>query len=71
MQWSHEQEWRIVCETPDDYISTNSIDAVFLGARMAEATIHDLISLGKNQNLEVYKMVPSSTKYEIYFEKLL
>lgn len=71
IEWSHEQEWRIVCETKDEYIPTNSIDAVFLGARMDEPTIQEFIDLGNQHNLEVYKMTISNTKYEILFEQVL
>lgn len=71
IQWSHEQEWRIVCETDEEYLPVNCIDAIYLGLRTQDDIIEQFIKLGKMYNLEVYKMKLSDVKYEILFERIL
>ena len=71
IQWSHEQEWRIVCETDEEYLPVNCIDAIYLGLRTQDDVIEQFKTLGKMYNLEVYKMKLSDMKYEISFERIL
>lgn len=71
IQWSHEQEWRIVCDTSEEYLSVETIDAIYLGIRMDESTEAAFIELGRIHNLEVYKMKISNTKYEILFDRIV
>lgn len=71
IQWSHEQEWRIVCDMKEEYIPINSIDALYIGIRMEEEVEQQVLELGKKHNLEVYKMKVSDTKYEILFDRVL
>lgn len=71
IQWAHEQEWRIVCDTKEEYLSVETIDAIYLGIRMNEVTKEELIEFGREHNLEVYKMAVSDTKYEILFDRVV
>lgn len=71
IQWSHEQEWRIVCDTQEEYLSIDSIDAIYLGMRLEKSLTQEFIELGKKLNLDVYKMKISDVKYELLFDQLL
>lgn len=55
----------------EEYIPSNSIDALYIGIRMDKVVEQQVLELGKQHNLEVYKMKVSDTKYEILFEKIL
>ena len=70
IQWSHEQEWRIVCDTEQEYIPVNSIDAIYIGLRMRDDIAQELMLLGEKKGLEVYKMNISDIKYEILFDRV-
>lgn len=48
----------------------NSIEAIYLGYRMDKSTKDQCVELGANKTLEVYKMVTSTEKYEVLFEKI-
>lgn len=71
IQWSHEQEWRIVCDTTEQYLPIDSIDAIYLGIRMEKDIIQEFVNIGKRHNLEVYKMTVSDKKYEVLFNKIV
>lgn len=71
LQWSHEQEWRIVCDTEEEYLPIDSIDAIYLGVRIDKNNIKKFFDLGKRYCLEVYRMFPSYKKYEIRPNKIL
>lgn len=71
LQWSHEQEWRIGCETDNEYLDVDSIDAIYLGIRMNNKDIKEFIELGKIYNLEVYRMKLSYTEYKLLFDRIL
>ena len=71
IHWSHEQEWRIVCDTSEQYLPVDSVDAIYLGIRMDNDTVREFINLGKQYNLEVYKMTVSNVRYEILFYRVL
>jgi len=48
--WSYEKEWRLVCEKGnEDYIKTNSISAIYLGANMLQDNSFKLIALAKSK----------------------
>lgn len=69
-EWAHEQEWRIVCDTPAVYVPTDSLFSVILGYRLPPNQYHELVELGIKHGLQVYRMRPSTEKYEIIIEPL-
>lgn len=71
LQWSHEQEWRIVCDTDEEYLAIDSVDAIYLGTRMNEDSMNEFLDLGNKFGLKVYKMLPSYTKYELIPNEIL
>lgn len=71
IQWSHEQEWRIVVDTEEEYLPVKSVDAIYLGVRVKPDIAQIFVDLAMKYNLEVYKMKLSHTKYEIIFDKIL
>ena len=70
-QWMHEQEWRIVCHTDEEYISTTSLKSIILGCKTPIDQITEFILLAKERNLPVYQMNPSNSKYELVLTPIL
>lgn len=69
IQWSHEQEWRIVAYTDDEYLSTPCIKSIILGARIEEEDEKKLIDLARENNIKVYRSYPSNKEYRIIIEE--
>lgn len=69
MDWSYEQEWRIVVDQEDEFVYTNSIDAIIMGSRI---NIRDFIKcqiLATENNLEIFKAEPDRTEFKINIRK--
>lgn len=69
-QWSHEQEWRIVCDTKSDYIKTNSLKSIIIGYRTPMNLFAEFLKLGKYNKLDVYKISTVKGKYQIQLQPL-
>lgn len=70
IQWSHEQEWRLVVDCEQDFIKTTSINAVILGARMDAKQKDEIISLSRKHKIKIYESFPSNEKYELKIEEI-
>ena len=70
-EWSHEQEWRIVCDTTEDYLPTDSLTMLILGYKMPQERFMEFVSLGVQYGLSVYRMRPSPDRYELLIEPIL
>ena len=64
-EWSHEQEWRIVCNTSDEYLPTTSIRSIILGTRIPVAQLVKFIDLGRENGLKVYKIYPDLEEFKL------
>lgn len=64
-QWFHEQEWRIVCDTKQEFIPIHSLDGIILGCRMCEEDKKSFIQLAKENHVKLFFTRPSQTKYEL------
>ncbi|MBO4468676.1 MAG: DUF2971 domain-containing protein, partial [Clostridia bacterium] len=43
LQWAHEQEWRLICDTPDKYINVPCLSAVYLGINCAHSNFYRIV----------------------------
>lgn len=70
--WSYEEEWRIV-EHADvgDKLQMPEPVAIYLGSRAEISVVDELISLGREKNIEVYKMRPDRTRFSLVEEKVV
>lgn len=71
IQWSHEQEWRIVAYTDEEYIQIPCIKSIILGARIDEKDKTVLVNLARENNIKVYHSYPSKDEYRIIIEEIL
>ena len=73
-QWSHEHEWRLICDTENNYISVPCLTAVYLGINFdfmknGEQIIDAIRSTGKN--IKLFDCRPDSEKYEIQHTNII
>ena len=64
-QWAHEQEWRIVCDTNEEYISITSLSKIILGCKTPIQEQIEFIELGRKYHIDVYEIRPSNKKFEL------
>lgn len=70
-QWSHEQEWRIVCETNEEYLPTKSLTKIILGYKIPNKEFEKFLCLGREKRLDVFQIKPSTDQYELLMEPIL
>lgn len=70
IEWSHEQEWRIVLFGPE-YVETNSLKSVYLGYKIDDKQKLEFIELCKEHKLNLFQVKPSVIEYKLEFEQLL
>lgn len=70
-EWSHEQEWRIVCNLDEEYISTNSLKGIYLGPKIKPEQMLNFILLARTHKLDLYYGKPSKTNFKLNFIKIL
>lgn len=66
-EWAHEQEWRLVAKTDEEYFPTKSLKSIILGRRIPEEQMERFISLGVKYNLGVQMMIPDSKDFKLNF----
>lgn len=64
-EWSHEQEWRIVCYTDSEYIPTQSLRSIILGARIPGDQREDMMKLGLKYHFQVYQVQPCTKEFKL------
>ena len=72
-QWSHEHEWRLICDTESNYITVPCLSAVYLGINFDYLKYRDIIieairATGKNINL--FGCGPDAEKYQIQYTRI-
>lgn len=70
--WSHEQEWRLVCETNNEWLPFDCISGVYLGKKFDRKspfykTLVD--SLEDKSGMKIYKAKLHATKYQLEFSE--
>lgn len=69
LDWSYEQEWRIVVDQEDDFIYTKAIDAIIMGSRINIQDFMKCQVLATKYNLEIYKAEPDRNEFKINLRK--
>lgn len=71
--WSHEHEWRVICETDEEYLPLDCISGVYLGAKfsMTTAKYRNLLkAVNTYASLKIFKCKLNVTEYKIDFEEI-
>lgn len=66
--WAHEQEWRLICETDEEYLPFNCVSKVILGVNFNKnaANYKELLKVCRNIDMEQCKL--SKDKFRIDLE---
>ena len=72
-QWSHEQEWRLICKTEEDHITVPCLSAVYLGTRFDAAEVDHVVSAIKDSGKEVklFYCEVDQERYDLQFRQIL
>ena len=70
-EWSHEQEWRLVTATEEEYFPTKSLRSIVLGAKIPTDQLRRFIDLGTKYNLNVYRVFPDKQEFKLLFTQLV
>lgn len=70
-QWEHEQEWRIVCDTQEDYIPYTGIVSIILGAKNDMVDAFPYFDLANKYKLDLYQIEPAIHSYNLSLKKLM
>lgn len=70
-QWEHEQEWRIVCETDQDYLPFKGKVSIILGKNISIDDFQDYYDLAFDNHLDLYKVVMENKSYKLKLKKIL
>lgn len=71
--WAHEHEWRIICETKEEYLPLDCISNIYIGANFStkEAKYQRLIkAVNTYEALKIHKCKLNSEKYQIDFHEI-
>lgn len=63
-QWQHEKEWRIVCQTTEEYIPAK-VTGVFFTKRLRKEHRDVLKDLAMKNSIDLVYLYPSRNKYEL------
>jgi hypothetical protein len=67
--WSYEREWRLIIPKGPNEPSLNfpcpKVKSIYIGALASESDEHNLIEIGKNKNIPVYKMHLSQREFKM------
>lgn len=71
--WSHENEWRIICDTEEEFLPFDCVSCVYLGVNFdtkAPRYKRLLDAVKKYDNLSIKKCVLNSSDFNISFQEL-
>lgn len=72
-QWSHEQEWRLICKSRENYIEVPCLSAVYLGLRFNFEKADDIISAIKDsgKDVKLFCCEADQERYDLQFRQIL
>lgn len=71
--WSHEHEWRLICDTNEDYLPFDCISKIIIGANfdVNAAKYQELFkAVNTYEDLTIHKCMLSSEKYQIELKSI-
>lgn len=70
--WAHEHEWRIVCETSQEFLPFDCVTGISLGVSFDKTAprYQEILRVARNRNVDIYQCKLNSRKYEIDMEKV-
>ena len=71
--WSHEHEWRIICETQEQYLPFDCVSSVYVGVNFNTnaAKYQELVkTVNTYENLSIMQCKLSVDTYQLEFEEL-
>ena len=71
--WSHENEWRIICDTKEEFLPFDCISCVYLGVNFnTDSTKYKklLDAVKKTKKLSIKKAVLNSSDFNISFKEI-
>ena len=71
--WSHEHEWRIICESDEEYLPLDCISAIYVGAKFKTDSVkyRNLIRAADTyKSIKIFKCKLNSEEYKINFEEI-
>lgn len=71
--WTHEHEWRIICETDEEYLPLDCISGIYIGAKFNtnSARYRNLIKAADTyESMKIFKCKLNSEEYKIDFEEV-
>lgn len=66
-EWSHEQEWRLVTRTDEEYFPTKTLSSIILGVRIPQEQLERFVKLGVEYDIGVYLMMPDKQNFRLNF----
>lgn len=71
-EWSHEREWRIVCNTNEEFLPFDCISGVYLGLNsvLENENIKELIKICKRREIRIYKAYFQDNNFKIIFREI-
>lgn len=68
--WSHEHEWRLICETKDEYLPFDCVSKVFLGVNFDREmkSYYELEKICRKHAISIEQCKLSRNRFEIEFE---
>ena len=68
--WKHEFEWRLICETEEEYLPFDCISGIYLGVNFSSKDFTKLAqAINTHEYIPVYRGKLSLDKYEIDYEE--
>ena len=71
--WAHEHEWRIICNTEEEFLPLDCISAIYLGANFnlnAQKYQNIIKAANTYASLKIYKCKLNSEKFQIDFDEI-
>ena len=71
--WSHEHEWRIICESDEEYLPLDCISTIYVGAKFKTDSVkyRNLIKAADTyKSIKIFKCKLNSEEYKIDFEEI-
>ena len=71
-QWSHEHEWRLICDTESNFITVPCLSAVYLGINFDTEKIGLIVDAirASGKAVELFACQPDCEKYRIRYQKI-